>query len=129
VRWLPSLLAAIAVAASPLAAGAQNVALLTGCASGTVAADSHAYYAVDVEAGAAYCFTMEGSGESDLDLWLHDINNFVLEKDVSERASGSILFSFERPGRYFLRVENKQHPTRSSFRVCEARAAGFGVCP
>jgi hypothetical protein len=114
--------AAIAMVAAALAgpaAVAQNVPVLSGCADGVVAADSHVYYAIDVVAGVDYCFVMEGSGESDLDLWLHNISVEVLARDVSESPSGAILYRFERGGRHFLRVENNEHPTPSSYRLCE----------
>jgi hypothetical protein len=62
---------------------------------------------------------MQGSGESDLDLWLHNISVEVLARDVSESPSGAILYRFERGGRHFLRVENNEHPTPSSYRLCE----------
>ena len=121
-------IAALAAALGSQAASAQNVATLRGCADGVVAADSHVYYAIDVVAAVDYCFHMEGSGESDLDLWLHNINVEVLARDVSESPNGTILARFDRDGRYFLRVENNQHPTSSRYRLCEALARDTSRC-
>lgn len=119
---------AVLVASCATGALAQNIEMLRGCVEGFVGADSDRYYGIEVTPGATYCFRMLGSGESDLDLWLHDINIEVLAMDVSDSPNGILVYQFDAPGTFFLRVENNEHPNGSSYTLCEGRQFEVSWC-